>query len=672
MPVHTIKPLQARVLAQMLQADDATQQVPQDAARETLLEIAHSLRTTSGGVKPGYLRLTWSEDRGAEFSLKRVSHNDSNDEFNEFARRMIARAYPDHHEQAVAAIDTYLSDRSSEKFGSQSFIKLIAHLEARQYGDDRPAREGSQKAKSQALSTQVRELRLKQDGRFSRAPRIDVSALEVDLLAGPHPPAEAQSDATGDNEFEEEVKSQVGGSQQQDEFEVQVVDENEIEVRPETVVSSEVEIIQVHGADSEPKSQLPLLKQLGLPASEIQALEAAGFRYGRELGAGGMGVAYTMARDDGQRFVYKRIKSDMRGEMPLTLDRQLEKSGGYLTYLKSPSSNVPGYHQQSVIVAPTHLLVSPGKGQPAQVMSVQDVRSALKEHELAPHQRTKWTLMGEISALAPGEDLYQEGRRFAYPERDQKAIFGQLLEMAVANRQRGIVHRDLKGENVKFDSETQKIAVFDWDLAYKVSKKKANPSELPVILLGSFKYMHPSTLGNKPCGFEADAHAIAMISLENRYPNLMPSLQDAMAFKCMALQQLRILFKSRQNLEADKGLPSSFSVFNEKRVSGDNYLEELKRLVLDLAQHAPKAIQAASSRGRINEAQEWTLRLNDARRFIAEAGWGPQGQAQAHPLVAAALGLMEDAHRPAATWLDKNGSVQMLRDRLATVQAHKV
>ena len=65
-------------------------------------------------------------------------------------------------------------------------------------------------------------------------------------------------------------------------------------------------------------------------------------------------------------------------------------------------------------------------------------------------------------------------------------------------------------------------------------------------------------------------------------------------------------------------------------------------------------------------------RLSEAKRFIAEAGWGPQGQAQAHPLVTAALGLMEDAHRPAATWLDKNGSVQMLRDRLATVQAHQV
>lgn len=60
MPVHTINPTLAGTLSKMLQADDATQQVPQDAARQTLLKIAHSLRTTSGGVKPGYLRLTWS------------------------------------------------------------------------------------------------------------------------------------------------------------------------------------------------------------------------------------------------------------------------------------------------------------------------------------------------------------------------------------------------------------------------------------------------------------------------------------------------------------------------------------------------------------------------------------------------------------------------------------
>ena len=652
MPVHTIKPTQARVMLKMLESEDPAGQVPQDGARKTLLDIAHSLRTTSGSVKPGYLRLVQGDDGRLDFTLKRIGHNAQNDKFANLAKALIRSAYPDHHQEAEQAIEAYLQNHSGGKFGSQSFVKLIAQLESQQYGNDAPAREGSEEAEAQNLSAQVRTMRLKQDGFFSKAPRIDTSALAPDLLQQP------------------DLSEPAG------EFEVQVVNAEDMEVRQQTYVSSQ-DADEIPAQQQQPVDRgahplghtLPSIKFLGLPKKELSALQAAGYLYGSELGEGGMGQAYTIQREDGQKFVYKRIKSDLRELLPLTLNRKLVVSGGYLTYLKSPSKNVPDFHLQESIAAPTHVMVASSAGKAPVLMSVEQARSELKKPVPGNGAHREMELIGELSILAPGHDLYQEGRRSAYPETQQKAMFSQLLEMTVANRQRGVVHRDLKGENIKFDPETQKVSVFDWDLAYKVSKKTTNPEDLPAHLLGSSKYMHPSTLGSKPCGFEADVHAVATIALENRYPNLMPSIQDAMAVRYMAVDNRPYVEVAYKALKRDAGLPQSFSSFTKNPPGPEEYVQDMKQLVFDLDKHAPQAIAKAERRGWLNEAQQWQLRLDDARRLIREAGWGPEGEGQAHPLVQAAVGLMQDAHLPAATWLDKNASNQMLQQRLEQLRA---
>lgn len=681
MPVHTIKPTQARVLLTMLESEDPAGQVPQDGARKTLLDIAHSLRTTSGSVKPGYLRIVQGDDGRLDFTLKRIGHNAQNDDFANVAKALIRRAYPDHHQQAEQAIEAYLQNRSGGKFGSQSFVKLIAQLESRQYGNDAPAREGSREAEAQNLSAQVRTMRLKQDGFFSNAPRLDTSEL-VPQSKLENTSSQAETQVVNTQE-QPAVPLEQKGSQPPESNSQQIENEPRSVSQAEPPQQESIEkIVDPSGQPSienakppqvvDPPEGFKAIAKLGLEPAEAKALEAVGIRFGKRLGQGGMGVAYVVTQDDGKQLVYKTIQLRQRMNLPLTLNRGLTTSGGYLTYLKTPSKTAPDYHKQEMIVAPTHLMVIESRPQGPKLMSVAQSRELLKELT-AKHpkgRQAEVTLMGELSSLAPGVDLYQPKRTAAYPEADQKDIFRQLLEMAVANRQRGIVHRDLKGENIKFDTNTRQLSVFDWDLAYKVSKKVTSAWNLPLTSapLGSWPYMHPATMGNQPCGFEADAHAIAMIALENRFPTLMPSMQHAMVLKCADRTKQRGMKDFYDVVKADGGLPESFTSFSEKPIQAAQYLTTLRGMVEDLVKYAPQAIAQASAAGDVAKQQLYERRLIEAQAFLNEAGWAEGAQARPATLVRAALDLMADAHEPARFWLDKSASTKRLQERLAQVQ----
>jgi serine/threonine protein kinase len=107
-----------------------------------------------------------------------------------------------------------------------------------------------------------------------------------------------------------------------------------------------------------------------------------------------------------------------------------------------------------------------------------------------------------------GEDFFdfveQKGN---LTESESRNYFRQLVEIVNHCHQNGIVHRDLKLENIVIDPETHKLTIIDWNFA-----SSWDPNRLLHLSCGSPKYAAPELFQRQSYrGPEVDIYALGVI-----------------------------------------------------------------------------------------------------------------------------------------------------------------
>jgi len=116
-----------------------------------------------------------------------------------------------------------------------------------------------------------------------------------------------------------------------------------------------------------------------------------------------------------------------------------------------------------------------------------------------------------IMEYCPGGDLfsYIEKRGFKLKEERAAEIIHKLCTAVYFLHQYGVVHRDLKPENILMTDDTDKadIRLVDFGLG-----KIIGPGELCTEPFGTFSYVSPEVLQEKPYNFKVDLFSIGIIT----------------------------------------------------------------------------------------------------------------------------------------------------------------
>lgn len=109
-----------------------------------------------------------------------------------------------------------------------------------------------------------------------------------------------------------------------------------------------------------------------------------------------------------------------------------------------------------------------------------------------------------------GSDLFHtiEKRNFIpFNERDTRQIFKQILKAIKHSHDNGVVHRDIKLENILMDAGTSKVTVIDFGLCDIVPKGQASQK-----FCGSLDYVAPEVVGKRYYdGFLADIYSLGIV-----------------------------------------------------------------------------------------------------------------------------------------------------------------
>jgi len=109
-----------------------------------------------------------------------------------------------------------------------------------------------------------------------------------------------------------------------------------------------------------------------------------------------------------------------------------------------------------------------------------------------------------------GSDLFHiiEKRNFIpFNERDVRNIFKQILKAIKHSHDSGIVHRDIKLENILMDTTTAKVTVIDFGLCDIVPRGQSSQK-----FCGSLDYVAPEVVSKRNYdGFLADVYSLGIV-----------------------------------------------------------------------------------------------------------------------------------------------------------------
>jgi len=109
-----------------------------------------------------------------------------------------------------------------------------------------------------------------------------------------------------------------------------------------------------------------------------------------------------------------------------------------------------------------------------------------------------------------GSDLFHiiEKRNFTpFNERDVRTIFKQILKAIKHSHDNGIVHRDIKLENILMDSSSGRVTVIDFGLCDIVP-----PGQQSQKFCGSLDYVAPEVVSKRHYdGFKADVYSLGIV-----------------------------------------------------------------------------------------------------------------------------------------------------------------
>ena len=234
-----------------------------------------------------------------------------------------------------------------------------------------------------------------------------------------------------------------------------------------------------------------------------------------KLGAGGFGVVSKL-QVPGQATPMVLKTFNGKGQQVLSTARNGSLNEGIAAYLTSKKDAT--YAGRVNVVQPEFYLVE--QGGKHMMLEPLALRALLKP---ANRAMGEVRCVGLVMKKAEGEEVFTIMHQLSSSQRKQ-VLKGTLQAVSTLN-ERGFIHRDIKEENVFFDTRTGKVSLIDTGMLHKRSKNVPGSGQVSN-LAGTAPFMHPKIWKEEPHGTEADLYASAMMALELHSPRTMKLIQD--------------------------------------------------------------------------------------------------------------------------------------------------
>ena len=234
-----------------------------------------------------------------------------------------------------------------------------------------------------------------------------------------------------------------------------------------------------------------------------------------QLGAGAFGVVSKL-QVPGQATPMVLKTFTTQGQQVLSTARNGSVNEAMAAYLTSEKD--ASYAGRVNVVQPEFYLVE--QGGKHMMLEPLALRALLK-----PANRAMGAVhcVGLVMKKAEGEEVLKIMDQLSLAQRKQ--VFKGTLQAVSTLNERGFIHRDIKEENVFFDTRTGKVSLIDTGMLHKRSKNVPGSGQVSN-LAGTAPFMHPKIWKEEPHGTEADLYASAMMALELHSPRTMKLIQD--------------------------------------------------------------------------------------------------------------------------------------------------
>ena len=217
------------------------------------------------------------------------------------------------------------------------------------------------------------------------------------------------------------------------------------------------------------------------------------YEMGPELGSGTYGTVYSVTRDDGAHFAFKKFEQS------------------------SPDLDIGALREISIF--------SILKNAPPDF-------SLMKMEDIVVEEKTVGVIMKRYNI-----DLYEAIRKKILSKKDCKRIALKLLEAVIWLHDNGIIHRDIKPENILLDDNLNPVLT-DFTLSKVFTGVCMRGTHTGKIATAT--YRAPEVVAKKPYGFPADVWSLGVVFYELFSEKQLVVQKDKEAFDFLCKQIPRL------------------------------------------------------------------------------------------------------------------------------------
>ncbi len=226
------------------------------------------------------------------------------------------------------------------------------------------------------------------------------------------------------------------------------------------------------------------------PSTELLDLqEAVAGRYSidREIGRGGMGIVF-LARD-------------------VALDRPVAIKLFPPAFARRPELRERFLHEARTAAKLSHPNIVP-------------------IHSVEEHDDIVFFVMAYVEGQTLTERIAKRG---PLPVREAARVLRQIAWALVHAHGQGVVHRDIKPDNIMLEDGTGRVVVTDFGIAVVGSERGPDDGD---VVVGTPEFMSPEQVRGEPVDARSDLYSlgvVAFLALAGRYPHAAGSPSEAMA-----------------------------------------------------------------------------------------------------------------------------------------------